>query len=625
MTAASTPPTTGAEPADIDRLVALARQACDAYGRDDLLERVERVAAAFVADSDVHVVVVGDFKQGKSSLVNALVGAEVCPVDDDIATAVPTLVRYGPPGVEVVTRSTERADAEPERCSIEFADVGRYVTEVGADSSEAVDGVEIRLERELLRSGLVVIDTPGVGGLGSAHATAALGALSLADAVLFVTDASQELTRTEVDFLHRVVELCDTVVAVLTKVDFSPRWRTVTDLNRGHLAEAGFSIPCLPVSSSLRTEALRLGDRDLNVESGFPALVRVLLDDIVASRRRRAVATVRDELLAVCDQLRSQFEAVVATASDPNRARTVVERLEQARNHAEQLRSRTARWSITLNDGFADLSADIDHDFRERIRCVVSDADEAIAVADPAAVWGEFEPWLVERVSFEVVANYRYLSGRADALSALIAEHFAVDGEELRAALDVAAPSGVMAKFAEAPEIDTEGFSVMGQGFAALRGSYMGILMFSMLGSMVGLALGPVAVGAGLLMGRKSLRDEKERRLQQRRVEARNAVRRYCDEVSFQVGKDGRDVLRRVQRQLRDHYTKRADELHRSATEAVNAATSALHSDRDEAARQQRDAEAELARIRSLHEQIALLTGQHRDESAASTGAGGPS
>ena len=42
------------------------------------------------------MLVVGEFKQGKSQLINALVNAPVCPVDDDVATAVPTEVSYGP-------------------------------------------------------------------------------------------------------------------------------------------------------------------------------------------------------------------------------------------------------------------------------------------------------------------------------------------------------------------------------------------------------------------------------------------------------------------------------------------------------------------------------------------------
>ena len=51
----------------------------------------------------VRVLVVGEFKQGKSLLVNALVGAPVCPVHDDIATSVATVVTHAPSPVLTVT------------------------------------------------------------------------------------------------------------------------------------------------------------------------------------------------------------------------------------------------------------------------------------------------------------------------------------------------------------------------------------------------------------------------------------------------------------------------------------------------------------------------------------------
>ena len=71
----------------------MAIQGTRAYGREDLAERLSS-ARRLLSDSTVMVHVVGEFKQGKSSLVNALLTAPICPVDDDIATAVSTEVRY---------------------------------------------------------------------------------------------------------------------------------------------------------------------------------------------------------------------------------------------------------------------------------------------------------------------------------------------------------------------------------------------------------------------------------------------------------------------------------------------------------------------------------------------------
>ena len=69
--------------------------------------------------------------------------------------------------------------------------------------------------------------------------------------------------------------------------------------------------------------------------------------------------------------------------------------------------------------------------------------------------------------------------------------------------------------------------------------------------------LAPFTLPIGLLMGRKAMREDKERRLSMRRQEAKQALRRYIDEAQFAVGKDQRDTLRRVQRELRDRFQER--------------------------------------------------------------------
>src|SRR3712207_427725 len=75
------------------RLAELGVNAAHAYGRPDLAARVDEVRER-AADPTVRVVVAGEFKHGKSSLVNALVAHDVCPVDEDVATPVATAGSY---------------------------------------------------------------------------------------------------------------------------------------------------------------------------------------------------------------------------------------------------------------------------------------------------------------------------------------------------------------------------------------------------------------------------------------------------------------------------------------------------------------------------------------------------
>jgi gas vesicle protein len=147
------------------------------------------------------------------------------------------------------------------------------------------------------------------------------------------------------------------------------------------------------------------------------------------------------------------------------------------------------------------------------------------------------------------------------------------------------------------------------QAMVALKSAYGGALMFTMLGAMTGIVLGPISVGIGLVMGHKGLREEKKRQLLQRRNQARNAIRRYCDEVSFVMSKDSRDTLRRIQRQLRDHYSALAEELNRSNSEALSAANNAAKRSQAERDQRMKDLEAELTRLRQLKQRTEAVTG----------------
>jgi hypothetical protein len=132
----------------------------------------------------------------------------------------------------------------------------------------------------------------------------------------------------------------------------------------------------------------------------------------------------------------------------------------------------------------------------------------------------------------------------------------------------------------------------------------MGTLMAGMYSTFAGLTLlNPLSAAAGLLMGGKMIRDENRRLLERRRMEAKNAVRRYIDDVSFQVGKESRDMLRYVHRDLRDHFMARSEELVRSAQESLAAAEGAMQAGEAERHKRAANLRAELERIAALERQ----------------------
>lgn len=157
---------TGTDPALPDPVgaVELALSTIARYDRPDLDERL-RIARTRVLDGRVRVLVVGEFKQGKSMLVNGLVGAPVCPTFDDIATAVPTVVRHA----ETVTITLVRRPGpgvEAERVEIPAAELADHACEQGNPGNrEGWSHIEVGVPRPVLAGGLELVDTPGVGGL----------------------------------------------------------------------------------------------------------------------------------------------------------------------------------------------------------------------------------------------------------------------------------------------------------------------------------------------------------------------------------------------------------------------------------------------------------------------------
>jgi Dynamin family len=582
--------------------VELALQASTAYQRPDLAVRA-RQALQRLHNPRVRILVVGEFKQGKSMLVNALVNAPICPIDDDISTSVPTVVRYAHhPSATLVRGAWAGGDADEreERFQVPIEQLASHVSEAGNPGNHAgLKYAEAGIPRDILADGLELVDTPGVGGLGSVHGSATMAMLPSADAILLVSDAAAEYSRPELDFLRQAALACPNVACVLTKIDLYPRWQWIAELDRRHLRTAGIDAELLPASSILRLHSLRARDHALNAESGFPALVTFLRERVLGQSERLANRAAANDVVTITAQLASGMRAELAACEDPGQAARLVAELEQARQRADDLRDRGARWAQVLNDGIADLNADVDHDLRDRMRVVVREAEKVLDGADPGKIWDQFAAQLEEQATAAVAANFLWATERARWLAAQVADIFEEDGAQSLPQLRTA--RAAMPEMIAEMQQGGEKFGVGQRAFVGLRGGYIGTLMAGMASTFIGLTLlNPFSAAAGLLMGGKMVRDEGRRLLDRRRMEAKNTVRRYVDDVSFQVGKQSRDMLRYMQRDLRDHFMARSDELVRSAQESLIATERALQA--GEAEQQQRiaDLHAELERIAAL-------------------------
>jgi hypothetical protein len=318
----------------------------DERGREDI-SRLLGVALARRAAGDTTVVVVGETNRGKSAFVNALVGADVTPTDTDVSTNAFIIVRHAERPTALVHRGGAQPDVIPDEA------VAEWVTVAGNPrNAKGVRAVEIGVDHPLLRKGLRLVDTPGVGGLDATHRRVTLAALQRADALVFVTDPNAPFSRTEHAFLRDATRRISSVLFVLTKIDDYLHWNAILHDDRSLLASHAPEFadsPFLPVSNRDKREADVRRDAELLSDSGFDAVEQALEAGVLSRSATLRVGNLIKALGMAVEELdRRERQACAGRtgASDIRQA------LEQAQQLQHEFAQRTEGWGSKLNVDF---------------------------------------------------------------------------------------------------------------------------------------------------------------------------------------------------------------------------------------------------------------------------------
>ena len=359
----------------------------------------------------------------------------------------------------------------------------------------------------------------------------------------------------------------------MTKTDLYPAWRRIVELDRQHLAKAGIDLPMIPVSSFLRLRAWR--SPALNEESGFAPLFDWLRAAVLEAAAKQAVAAATRDLGFAQEQLRLEVAAEQQVLAKPEASEEVVGALRRRSERTRKLVERGNGWQQFLFDGIDQLIADVKHDLAGRMRTVVRDVEAVIDQGDPKESWSDIEVWLQRQVVRAANENHELLNERAAALAADVAETFALESDEplqlgLTAPVDVL--RGLTFDPAQPPPDSQKLVRMLFAGRAALIPATVAGSVASAAGGLLLLAAAaPIILGVGFI-GRKLIRDERQRQLTYRRQQAKMSCRRYLDEANFVIEKDCLDSLRRTRRELRDEFQARAGVLHASSQRALSSA-----------------------------------------------------
>lgn len=337
----------------VDKALAGAAKILTAYGYE---------SAAAVAADKAHarglrgtVVVVGEVKRGKSSLVNALIGQRGASAT----------------GVDVVTSATVSFVAESGRLpagSAELVFPGRTDTVLGAHVADwtTVQGRRVQDPRQevlptraivpvdsdfLTRSGAVVVDTPGTGGLDAVHSHLVLGSARDAQVLVVVCDASAPLTAPEMDFIRDAAATTESVIVAVTKTDkHLRRWQLIAAENRRLLQQhLRRTIPVVGVSSvrALAAADLPAGDPRRSVieqRCGIAELRELIEHRLHTQSHVPAV----DGLRTAIEGLRKVQKKIGVDIAAVDDSAAVLPELTAQRERLQQLKDQSGQWEHYL-------------------------------------------------------------------------------------------------------------------------------------------------------------------------------------------------------------------------------------------------------------------------------------
>jgi hypothetical protein len=273
------------------------------------------------------VLIAGEFKRGKSTLLNALAGVDLLPTGVLPVTTVPTRVRSGP-GAAARVRFRDGACRE-----IRLDEIRDYVDEArNPGNRRGVATVEVELSLGL-PPGVVLVDVPGLGSSHRHNTEAALAALPEADAALVVASVDPPIGEAELRLLELLRRPAARLDVVLNKIDYldEAARRTAEGFTREVLERSGLEDVGLWPVSARRGLAARLGGDDVGWRgSGMKALAESLERFLVEEREellarslaRKAGRLVEQELalvdlgIAASQRTAAELRALVSAFSE---------------------------------------------------------------------------------------------------------------------------------------------------------------------------------------------------------------------------------------------------------------------------------------------------------------------
>ena len=285
-----------------------------------LQEQETQVLADRLRSSKITIAVIGQFKRGKTTLINSILGSKLLPVGIVPITAAITRIEYAPdaaPGTPDAAPNGEAAavDGETATATVFFtnglseqvpvSDLHEYISEQeNHDNERGVAEVELLTDADFLKGGLTLVDTPGVGSVHEQNSKSAMDFARESDGVIFMLSVDSPLNQIEVDFLRKVRRFAGKFYFAVNKID-----RVDEDELEEYLEYCRSLIVGIIELDDEEAKALRLLPISARKGTGVSELTELIREDLLTRGTEIMERSVGRKLLEILNNTRSQISS----------------------------------------------------------------------------------------------------------------------------------------------------------------------------------------------------------------------------------------------------------------------------------------------------------------------------
>jgi predicted GTPase len=451
------------------------------------------------------VVVCGEFKEGKSSLINALLNEasdDLFPVDSDIATGLVSTISYGEQ--EKITVIIGEPGQEKQK-QIKREEINDYANEQhNKGNIQQARMLVAEVPNSQLKDGLVLVDTPGVGGLNTRHTGITYAFIPNSDVVLFVSDVTAPLKAKELEFVKMIARHCQNLIFVVTKIDMKSRaeYEEVVENNREKLAQVlerpSDRIEIIPISSHNKLAYLKSGDGEDLEDSNFRVLEEKLWQLLNSEKGYILLMRALGEVKPILDEmkigLQAEFEGCQQRTAQE--LKNLELQFQEEQERLKGLQAKSSAWQPELNFGLKKINGVVRSFLRDGFVKIRRFAEEYIDNAGMAGNSKEIAGLVEADIDALMSDMGKKLSNEATNLYIQIERVTGLDMDRYRIGILDWEKSQV-----SVGDVDIKQTGLWEKSLTATRNSMFNATAGGMIGGILGTVVGSLFGGVGALPG----------------------------------------------------------------------------------------------------------------------------